>query len=62
MDLRTTYMGMTLKNPLVVSACQPLTDDIGKIKKIEDAGAAAGCSTRCLRSNCALNRKNWITT
>ena len=41
MDLRTTYMGMTLKNPLVVSACQPLTDDIGKIKRIEDAGAAA---------------------
>jgi len=41
MDLRTTYMGMTLKNPLVVSACQPLTDDIGKIRKIEDAGAAA---------------------
>ena len=41
MDLRTTYMGMTLKNPLVVSACQPVTDDIGKIKRIEDAGAAA---------------------
>ncbi|MEI8314285.1 MAG: dihydroorotate dehydrogenase-like protein [Verrucomicrobiota bacterium] len=41
MDLRTTYMGLTLKTPLVVSACQPLSDDIGKIKRIEDAGAAA---------------------
>jgi len=41
MDLRTNYMGLTLKTPLVVSACQPLTDDIGKIRKIEDAGAAA---------------------
>ena len=41
MDLRTTYMGLTLKTPLVVSACQPLSDDIGKIRKIEDAGAAA---------------------
>ena len=41
MDLRTTYMGLNLKTPLVVSACQPLTDDIGKIRKIEDAGAAA---------------------
>ena len=41
MDLRTTYMGLNLKTPLVVSACQPLTDDLGKIRKIEDAGAAA---------------------
>jgi dihydroorotate dehydrogenase (fumarate) len=40
MDLRTTYLGMTLKNPLVVSACQPLSDEIGKIRKMEDAGAA----------------------
>ena len=41
MDLSTTYMGLNLKTPLVVSACQPLSDDIGKIRKIEDAGAAA---------------------
>jgi len=34
-------MGLNLKTPLVVSACQPLSDDIGKIRKIEDAGAAA---------------------
>ncbi|MCG3148758.1 MAG: Dihydroorotate dehydrogenase [Verrucomicrobiae bacterium] len=41
MDLRTTYMGLSLKNPLVVSACQPLSDEIGKIRHMEDAGAAA---------------------
>lgn len=41
MDLRTTYMGLTLRNPLVVSACQPLTDEIGKIRQMEDAGAGA---------------------
>ena len=41
MDLRTTYMGMTLRNPLVVSACGPLSEDIGNIKRAEDAGAGA---------------------
>jgi len=40
MDLSTTYLGLALKNPLVVSAT-PLTEDIGNIKKMEDYGAAA---------------------
>jgi dihydroorotate dehydrogenase (fumarate) len=40
MDLRTTYMGMELKNPLVHSA-SPLSQDIDKIRKLEDAGASA---------------------
>ncbi len=40
MDLSTKYLGLNLKNPLVVSAT-PLTEDIGNIKKMEDAGAAA---------------------
>ena len=39
-DLTTTYLGMTLKSPLVVSA-NPLSDDIDNIRKMEDAGAAA---------------------
>ena len=39
-DLTTTYLGLTLKNPLVVSA-SPLSEDMDKIKKMEDAGAAA---------------------
>ncbi len=40
MDLTTTYMGMTLKNPIVPSA-SPLSKDIATVKQMEDAGAAA---------------------
>lgn len=40
MDLRTTYMGLSLKNPLVASA-SPLSESVDKIKRMEDAGAAA---------------------
>lgn len=39
-DLATTYLGLTLKNPLVVSA-SPLCEDVGNIRRMEDAGAAA---------------------
>lgn len=40
MDLSTTYMGLTLKSPLVPSA-SPLSEEIDNIKRMEDAGAAA---------------------
>ncbi len=40
MDLRTTYMGLSLKNPLVASA-SPLSESVDKIKRMEDAGASA---------------------
>ncbi len=40
MDLRTDYMGMELRNPLVASS-SPLTEDISNIRRLEDAGAAA---------------------
>lgn len=40
MDLTTTYMGMTLKSPLVASA-SPLSEEIGNLKRMEDAGASA---------------------
>lgn len=40
MDLTTRYLGLTLKNPLVVSAC-PLGLDVGNIRTLEDLGAAA---------------------
>jgi dihydroorotate dehydrogenase (fumarate) len=39
-DLTTTYLGMQLKNPLVASA-SPLSEDLGNLRKMEDAGAAA---------------------
>ena len=40
MDLTTTYMGMTLKNPIVPSA-SPLSENLDNIRRMEDAGAAA---------------------
>ena len=39
-DLTTKYLGLTLKNPLVVSA-SPLSEDAGNIRRMEDAGASA---------------------
>jgi dihydroorotate dehydrogenase (fumarate) len=39
-DLSTTYLGLTLKNPLVVSS-SPLCEKIDNIRRMEDAGAAA---------------------
>ncbi|MGF1615829.1 MAG: dihydroorotate dehydrogenase-like protein [Gammaproteobacteria bacterium] len=40
MDLRTTYLGMQLKHPIVASA-SPLSERPDNIKRMEDAGAAA---------------------
>ncbi len=40
MDLRTTYLGLDLKNPLVPSA-SPLSRNLDTAKRLEDAGAAA---------------------
>lgn len=38
-DLTATYLGLKLKNPLMISAC-PLTADLDQLKRLEDAGAA----------------------
>ena len=40
MDLRTTYMGLELENPVIASA-SPLSESVDNIKRMEDAGAAA---------------------
>lgn len=40
MKLETTYMGLTLKSPLV-AASSPLSKDIDGLRRLEDAGAAA---------------------
>lgn len=40
MELSTSYLGMKLRTPLVPSA-SPLSEEIGNIKRMEDAGAAA---------------------
>ena len=39
-DLRTSYMGLDLKNPIVASA-SPLCDSLDKIRLLEDHGIAA---------------------
>jgi dihydroorotate dehydrogenase (fumarate) len=39
-DLRTTYLGLELKNPLVASA-SPLTGHLDSLRQLEEAGAAA---------------------
>ena len=39
-NLKTNYLGLTLKNPLVPSA-SPLSKDLGTAKQLEDAGASA---------------------
>lgn len=40
MDFRTTYMGLPLRSPILVSAC-PLSEDLDNILRMEDAGAGA---------------------
>ncbi|HCA82118.1 MAG TPA: dihydroorotate dehydrogenase-like protein [Bacteroidetes bacterium] len=40
MDLKTTYLGLKLKNPLVPSA-SPLSRNVDSMKRLEDAGASA---------------------
>ena len=39
-DLTTRYLGLRLSSPLVASA-GPLCEDVGNIRRMEDAGAAA---------------------
>jgi dihydroorotate dehydrogenase (fumarate) len=40
MNLKTTYLGLSLRSPLVASA-SPLSEKIDNIKRLEDAGAGA---------------------
>jgi dihydroorotate dehydrogenase (fumarate) len=40
MDLTTTYLGRELSSPLVASS-SPLCEDVGNLRRMEDAGAAA---------------------
>lgn len=40
MDLKTTYLGLELKNPVVASA-SPLTEKVDDMKRLEDSGVGA---------------------
>ncbi len=61
MDLRTKYMGMTLKSPLVVSA-SPLSRTLDGIKKIEDAGASAFVMYSLFEEQIELEQKELYAT
>jgi dihydroorotate dehydrogenase (fumarate) len=41
MDLTTTYLGMKLRSPLVMSASQALSEELDNVRRAEDAGAGA---------------------
>jgi len=40
MDLKTTFLGIELKNPFIIGA-SPLTNSMDRVKRLEDAGAGA---------------------
>jgi dihydroorotate dehydrogenase (fumarate) len=40
-DLTTTYLGLKLKNPIVASAAQPISEKLDTAKKLEEAGISA---------------------
>ena len=40
MDLKTNYLGLKLKNPLIAGA-SPLCDHLDKVRALEDVGVAA---------------------
>ena len=39
-DLRTRYLGLALRSPIVASA-SPLTGSLAGVRRLEDAGVAA---------------------
>ncbi|HND55988.1 MAG TPA: dihydroorotate dehydrogenase-like protein, partial [Pirellulaceae bacterium] len=39
-DLTSRYLGLTLKNPLIASAC-PMTADLDKLRRLEEVGIGA---------------------
>jgi dihydroorotate dehydrogenase (fumarate) len=40
MDLKTTYLGLKLKNPLITGA-SPMVDDLDVVRRLEDSGISA---------------------
>lgn len=52
-DLRTTYLGLPLKGPIVVSST-PLSESLDNVRRMEDAGAAAIVLTSLFEEQLAL--------
>ncbi|HEY7182074.1 MAG TPA: dihydroorotate dehydrogenase-like protein [Blastocatellia bacterium] len=55
MDLSTTYLGMTLRTPLVPSA-SPLSEELDNIKRMEEAGASAVVLSSLFEEQILLDR------
>ena len=53
MDFSTTYLGLKLRSPLVLSAC-PLTQEVDDIKRAEDSGAGAIVPRHRAPSSCPV--------
>ena len=58
MDLSTTYLGLKLPHPFMPGA-SPLVDDLAKVKRLEDAGAAAIVMHSLFEEQIA--REDWAT-
>ena len=58
MDLSTTYLGLKLPHPFMPGA-SPLVDDLAKVKRLEDAGAAAIVMHSLFEEEIA--REDWAT-
>ncbi|HEY2859239.1 MAG TPA: dihydroorotate dehydrogenase-like protein [Terracidiphilus sp.] len=52
-DLRTTYLGLPLKGPIVVSST-PLSESLDNVRRMEDAGASAIVLTSLFEEQLAL--------
>lgn len=59
-DLKTTFAGLQLKNPIIISS-SGLTNSAGKNKKLAEAGAGAIVLKHFLRSRYSLKLINLKT-
>jgi dihydroorotate dehydrogenase (fumarate) len=60
-DLTTTYMGLILKNPIIIGSCG-LTSSIEKIKEMESNGAAAIVLKSIFEEEILLDTRNHLET
>jgi dihydroorotate dehydrogenase (fumarate) len=60
-DLHTTYLGLSLRNPLVVAAC-PLTAEVQMLQRLEEAGAAAAVTGSLFAEQIEFDRAEYCGT
>jgi dihydroorotate dehydrogenase (fumarate) len=60
-DLSTTYMGLLLKNPIIIGSCS-LTDSVDKIAKLESNGAAAVVLKSIFEEEILLDAKKQLSS